>query len=383
MLKQHVLSLVISSILVSGCGGGSSDGGNNDVTPPTTFDVSGVAQKGPLQPGSVVTLHELNDKMEQTGKSFDSQIQNYDGSYAISENLNSDFVEVFSKGYFYNELSNDSSKELTLSSYYELKPQSSLSINIVTTLIKGKLKKLILEQKLPFSEASELATKELLEIYGYSEDKTPDFYTVSLQQDSDAAAILLAMSSLTLYLADMNGIEPTAQIALLANYLEEDNLEKIVETKSQLLRAQTEIDTFTIERNVTSYFQGHGLDFEAPSLLYFIDNDGDGKLPDKTIPILQGHSVAAVMPNIGETIQIELPINVFDYQDRNWQQWPIYSSLQPKFGSVEYTPSEQGWTATYTITIKEQIDRIDDHFTAEVITPDGVNNAITLHVAMF
>ncbi|NMS64051.1 hypothetical protein, partial [Vibrio parahaemolyticus] len=101
------------------------------------------------------------DKMEQTGKSFDSQIQDYDGSYAISENLNSDFVEVFSKGYFYNELSGDSSKELTLSSYYELKPQSTLSINIVTTLIKGKLKKLILEQNLPFSESSELATKEL------------------------------------------------------------------------------------------------------------------------------------------------------------------------------------------------------------------------------
>ncbi|NMV23054.1 hypothetical protein HKB23_11600, partial [Vibrio parahaemolyticus] len=80
--------------------------------------------------------------------------------------------------------------------------------------------------------------------------KTPDFYTVSLQQGSDAAAILLAMSSLTLYLADMNDIEPTAQIALLANYLEEDNLEKIVETKSKLMQAQTEIDTFTIESNV-------------------------------------------------------------------------------------------------------------------------------------
>ncbi|EGR0998982.1 hypothetical protein ATN50_07710 [Vibrio parahaemolyticus] len=353
------------------------------MTPPSIFDVSGVVQKGPLQPGSVVTLHELNDKMEQTGKSFDSQIQDYDGSYAISENLNSDFVEVFSKGYFYNELSGDSSKELTLSSYYELKPQSTLSINIVTTLIKGKLKKLILEQNLPFSEASELATKELLEIYGYSESKTPDFYTVSLQQGSDAAAILLAMSSLTLYLADMNDIEPTAQIALLANYLEEDNLEKIVETKSKLLQAQTKIDTFTIESNVSSYFQDHGLDFEAPSLLYFIDNDGDGKLPDKTIPILQGYSVAAGMPSIDETVEIELPINVYDYQGRNWQQWPISSSLQPKFGTVEYTPSEQGWTAKYTITIKEQIDRIDDHFTAEVITPDGVSNSITLYVAMF
>ncbi|NMS37364.1 hypothetical protein HKA98_00895, partial [Vibrio parahaemolyticus] len=109
-----------------------------------------------------------------------------------------------------------------------------------------------------------------------------------------------------------------------------------------------------------------------PSLLYFIDNDGDGKLPDKTIPILQGYSVAAGMPSIDETVEIELPINVYDYQGRNWQQWPISSSLQPKFGTVEYTPSEQGWTATYTITIKEQIDRIDDHFTAEVITPDGV-----------
>lgn len=98
------MSLVISSVLVSGCGGGgggnSSDGGSNDVTPPIIFDVSGVVQKGPLQPGSVVTLHELNDKMEQTGKSFDSQVQNYDGSYAISENLNSDFVEVFQKATF-------------------------------------------------------------------------------------------------------------------------------------------------------------------------------------------------------------------------------------------------------------------------------------------
>ncbi|HHF0504050.1 hypothetical protein R8N45_08545 [Vibrio sp. 1403] len=386
MLKRrHVLSLVISSVLVSGCGGGgnSSDGGSNDVTPPIIFDVSGVVQKGPLQPGSVVTLHELNDKMEQTGKSFDSQVQNYDGSYAISENLNSDFVEVFSKGYFYNELSDDSSKELTLSSYYELKPKSTLSINIVTTLIKGKLKKLILEQKLPFSEASKLATKELLEIYGYSESKTPDFYTVSLQQDSDAAAILLAMSSLTLYLSDMNGIEPTTQIALLANYLEEDNLEKIEETKSKLLQAHKEIDTFTIESNVTSYFQDHGLDFDAPSLLYFIDNDGDGKLPDKTTPILQGYSVAAAMPNIGETVEIELPIKVYDYQGRNWQQWPIDVSLKPMFGTVEIMPSEQGWTATYTTTIKEQIDRIDDHFTTEVITPDGVSNSITLHVAMF
>lgn len=380
--KRHMLSLVIGSILISGCGG-SDGGGSNDVTPPTIFDVSGVVQKGPLQPGSVVTLHELNDKMEQTGKSFDSQIQNYDGYYTISENLNSDFIEIFSKGYFYNELSDDSSKELTLSSYYELKQKSTISINIVTTLIKGKLKKLMLEEKLSFAEASEVATKELLDIYGYSESKTPDFYTVSLQQDSDAAAILLAMSSLTLYLSDMNGIEPTAQIALLANYLEESNQEKIEETKSKLLQAHTEIDTFTIENNVTSYFTDHGLNFEAPSLLYFIDNDGDGKLPDKTTPIIQGTSVAAAMPNLGETVELELPISVYDYQGRNWAKWPIDVSSQPKFGTVEFSLSEQGWTSTYTITIEEQVDRIDDQFTAEIVTPDGKSNYITLHVAMF
>lgn len=382
MLKKHILSIVISSLLIGGCGGGS-DHSDDHITPPSTVEISGVVQKGPLQPGSVITLHELNNKMEQTGKSFDSQIENYDGSYSISENLTSNLIEIFSNGYFYNELSNDSSEELTLSSYYELKPQSKISINIVTSLIKGRLKTLMLEQELSFSEASELATKELLLIYGYSGADIPNFYTVSLQQDSEAAGILLAMSALTLYLANMNNIEPTIQIALLADYLEKNNIAKIEETKNKLLQAHTEIDSSSIDKNISTYFQDHGFDFEAPPLLFFIDNDGDGKLPNKNKPILQGTSVASSIPNIGETIEINPSIIVHDYHNRDWQQWPISLSIKPKFGTVHFVASDDGWTAEYTITVNEEISRIDDSFTAEVVTPDGISNSIELHIALF
>ena len=66
---------------VSGVSSSSGSGGGEATI--TKSKITGVSQKGPFVEGSTVTLYELNDKLDQTGRSFKSIISDNKGGFEI------------------------------------------------------------------------------------------------------------------------------------------------------------------------------------------------------------------------------------------------------------------------------------------------------------
>jgi len=84
MCNSRVFSLAMGfalSLLFLSC---SDDGGSKDSGGSLKKDkISGFSQKGPFAKGSAITLYELNDKLAQTGRSFEEMITDDKGSFEI------------------------------------------------------------------------------------------------------------------------------------------------------------------------------------------------------------------------------------------------------------------------------------------------------------
>ena len=83
----------------------SSDQNDEDeIKPVVKTEVSGNIEKGPFVQGSKVTLYELDANLSQTGKTFRTQTNNDLGAFTFDTpmQLNSQYVELETSGYFYN-----------------------------------------------------------------------------------------------------------------------------------------------------------------------------------------------------------------------------------------------------------------------------------------
>ena len=70
-----------------------------------TYDVNGVAQKGPYIIGTSITISELDEKLNQTGKNFNSTIIDNKGSFNIPDfDFASSYIQLTADGNYFDEL---------------------------------------------------------------------------------------------------------------------------------------------------------------------------------------------------------------------------------------------------------------------------------------
>lgn len=375
---KHYTSIILSIIFsmgIYGCGGSDSNANSgNTTTMGGEFNIEGYAQKGPFQPGSVVTIQELDSNLEQTGVGFTTQIANYDGYYDVSANLNTSLVEVFADGYFYNEIEQTSGEILSISAFVDLNKESNVNLNIVTALIKDAVKKFY-EQGLTFDEANAKATEKLLELYGYNTNgnTVDNFYKTSLQDQGDYSAMLLAISALTLEMSEQNDVPLTTQIRQIATVLADQVDASVNEMKARILRAHTTVVPNQVYENTVNYFLKYGMSYEATHLLFFIDNDGDGAFVDKQKPVFitGGSSVNIAMPSATVEYTYDAPIEAFDYQGREMTY--IVQSM-PKYGEVQLVNNNGSWTANYSWNVTPSDSDIMDCFTVNTELPATASN---------
>jgi hypothetical protein len=77
MKKLSLLSLAaLLTVILSACGGGGGGGSSSaQASAPGSYTISqGVAQKGPLQIGSSVTVAELDSKLIPNGKIYLTEV---------------------------------------------------------------------------------------------------------------------------------------------------------------------------------------------------------------------------------------------------------------------------------------------------------------------
>jgi len=108
-------------------------------------ELTGASQKGPYVVGTNVTIFELEQDLTPTGRTFTTEINNNIGQFRFANlDLVSPFVELRSNGFYYNEVTgNTSDAPLNLSALVDLSDESTININILTTLEKDRVEYLI------------------------------------------------------------------------------------------------------------------------------------------------------------------------------------------------------------------------------------------------
>jgi len=205
-LHLVVLFLATSMVFLSSCN-------NDDDNLISKEKLSGFIQKGPFLNGTSIIVSELKSDFSQTGKVFNSQIKDNQGSFEISNiQLSSPYVELKTDGFYFNEVTGVvSTSQLTLYALADVTNANSLNVNVISTLEKARVEKLV-SGGLSFSEAKKKAMNEILAIFSLSKSDIQSSEFLDISKTGDDNAILLAISAI------LQGYRSEAELSeLLAN----------------------------------------------------------------------------------------------------------------------------------------------------------------------
>ena len=237
--------VAVFAVIVASC--------SPDVHDSMLVSISGSAQKGPFTNGSQLTAFGLNDKLVASGKSFPGSITDDMGNFQISGEHEDSFLELRAEGYYFNEITGELDGPLYLEALLE--PSAiKANINILTTIIRQRVKELILSGN-EYEKAIDIAQQELLTSLGVSLDSSSDFDQLDITKSSNSDALLLALSC-------MVQVENSpAQISALLQTLADDMKDgKLSDDNVALLWAKGQkVSVTSVTENITEYYQSKGV----------------------------------------------------------------------------------------------------------------------------
>ncbi|MDS1790009.1 hypothetical protein [Vibrio parahaemolyticus] len=365
-------ALFTAPLALIGCGGSSGGSDNNNSGQPYQF--RGAVQKGPLQPGSVVTAYELNQDLEKTDTSYTTQIEDYEGNYSMNERFNTPYVELVAQGDYFNELTGKSDEQMRMSAFVDMNATTQVNFNVATAAMKASIMAKV-QAGQTFDKAVHETTSALLSLYSYDPAQWADdinFYNVNLSNAGDTSTVLLVISASTLTMATENGLTLEQQIEKIGQVLLDPKSVQFEEMKQALTQYSLALYKTAAYENTQKYYADNGLDFDIPHVDYFIDIDGDGVLPNKDLPVFRytaGLSLAATEESIGE----EVPAGAWaiDYQGRPMTFEVIGEFKHGEIASIEYTDS--GVSIWYRLTDINITETVDDCVTINTVKPAPAN----------
>lgn len=180
------------------------------LTPIVNKTISGLAQKGPFDVGSTVSLSQFDSKtFLQTGSNYTGKVANTSGAFEISNiTLSSPYVTILANGSYRSEITGKfTSGKITLKSFADLSNQSNVNINVLTHLANKRIAYLV-SKGTNFSDAKKQAESEVLKIFGIKDD-VKNFEGLNLFGKNNGSAVLMAISIMMqrdLNVADINSL---------------------------------------------------------------------------------------------------------------------------------------------------------------------------------
>ena len=197
-MKKSILLFGVAALAFGACN-------NNDKTYELNGDekvidvkaISGSVQKGPFINGTSVRVSELNSDLQQTGKSFETQVSDNLGAFEFGNiGLISQYVELQANGYYYNEVTGDvSESQLTLRALTDLNSGTTPNINVLTTLERGRVEYLT-SHGTAFANAKQQAQAEVLAIFNIDAPAVGSSEGLSIVGNAEGDAVLLAVSAI-------------------------------------------------------------------------------------------------------------------------------------------------------------------------------------------
>ena len=260
MKNLNYLILIVSILIVTSC---KKDESNNKDITYKKDKISGYIQKGPYINGTSIMISELSSTLNPTGKVFNSQIVDNRGSFEFKNiNLSTNFVELIANGFYFNENTGKvSAAQLTLHALSDLTDSSTINVNILTELEKGRVEYLISKGE-DFKTSKVQAQKEILKIFEISKPDLKSSEYLDISKDGDDNAILLAISII------MQGFRTEAElselIAGISSDIKEDGILNNQLIGQKLISDVKLLNMPDIKNNIISRYSDLGATLEIP-----------------------------------------------------------------------------------------------------------------------
>ena len=170
-MKITVILSILLSIFFISCGddSGNSAGDSETITNKT---ISGVVQIGPFEKGATIAVYELDEKFEQTGRNYETEIENDQGEYSVDvKELKSQYALLKASGYYRNLTTNKQSmNKITLYAIVNILDDGGFNVNVLTHLAYKRTIYLITQKKMHLEEARKQAESEILKFFGMDDN---------------------------------------------------------------------------------------------------------------------------------------------------------------------------------------------------------------------
>ena len=266
------MAVLVVAVLFTACDKGSKDQVKKEI-------FSGYAQKGPFVVGSSVTIIELDESLDQTGKTYLTTISDDFGSFEQKNiELVSNYVELKADGYYLLEVGGISAAPITLYALVDIKDVISANVNVLTHMEKPRVEYLI-KQGTSFTDAKQQAQREILAVFSFNPSQTS---SEALNLTSDAALIAISC------ILHSNRCIPGEVAELMANISTDIKTDGILD--NTLLRKKL------VDYATTLTTSPH-LDGDESTYLQLIRKNLETKYPSITIPNFESYIQAFIDAN--------------------------------------------------------------------------------------
>lgn len=230
----------------------------------STKGVSGYIQKGPFISGSTITIQELDKQLQPTGTSYQVTTASDFGDYRLSHAISSDYVEVIAEGYYFNEVSGTlSAAPLTLRAIAHVSDENIVNVNVLTSLISGRIRHIVNVDQVDFTTAKHIAEQEVLTIFQITAPDIADFETMNISQAGTNNGVLLAVSVL------LQGQQSVAELSELLSKLSlAFRTDGVIESDGPLLHTIRDnanaLNTSQIKQNLKNRYSELGIEATVP-----------------------------------------------------------------------------------------------------------------------
>jgi len=252
---------------------------------PQTYSISGKAQKGPFVTGANITINELNENLEQTGKSFTSSISADDGSFSLnSVELLSEIALITVNGYYYDEhLNIVQNGVLNLQALVDISGKTKINVNALTHVLKDRIETLFKSGK-SFQNAYKQAQNELTEsLFGISITNLNDFDQLDISASGSDNALLIAFSAMMLRRTDgVNDVSTlTELLTKIRTDFKDDGEINNTALKNQIWNNVRFLNPVHIKNNLTNKYQQMGINVNLSDFQFYLN-----KYVEKHAPII-------------------------------------------------------------------------------------------------
>ena len=218
-------------------------------------EISGSVFKGSFIRGSLLNFYELDTNLNQTGRSFNTTIDDDYGNFDIkAQNLAGKLIRVVGDGFYWNEVLNEnSSSRITLTAICKVDSNETVNVNVLTQLERPRVEYLYSVKRLSFDSAKTQAVTEVLKAFGYTNTGIKRAEKVGVVGIGDNSKILLAISTL------MQGYRTESEVTQImsdfANDLKKDGTLDDVTIGNSLATHLYYVDTATVLNNFKTKYK--------------------------------------------------------------------------------------------------------------------------------